>query len=129
MIKGIGTDIIEIERFSEWHNRSIEQLQRVFTLEEIEYSLHEPRMSAARFATRFATKEAAYKALSCAIGQQLTPFSRLAPFISIIQKPNTPPKMIIEWGQLPPINFCPIIHVSLSHSDSIACAFVVIEAL
>jgi len=64
MVKGIGVDILEIERF----HRSVEQfgnqlLNRVFTPAEIEYC--GTKFNAYQhFAARFAAKEAFSKALS-----------------------------------------------------------------
>lgn len=63
MIYGIGTDIVQISRIDtvvkRWGDRF---LKRVFTESEIEYCLHKAR-PAARFALRFAAKEAFVKAL------------------------------------------------------------------
>lgn len=64
MIRGIGIDIVEIGRMSVLIERHGERaLERLFTDEERSYA--QRRTEPARhFASRFAAKEAAYKALS-----------------------------------------------------------------
>jgi holo-[acyl-carrier protein] synthase len=71
-IKGVGNDIIEIERIE----RSIQQygdrfLHRIFTEKEITYC-KKYRMSSRHFAGRFAAKESIAKALGCGIGKILS---------------------------------------------------------
>jgi len=64
MVLGLGIDIIEIVRIKQ----SIETygdkfLNKIFTKEEINYSINKPNKYQ-HFAARFAAKEAIYKALS-----------------------------------------------------------------
>ena len=65
MIYGIGVDIVQISRIEkvidQWGNRF---LKRVFTEAEIGYCQRKAR-PAARFALRFAAKEAFAKAMGC----------------------------------------------------------------
>ena len=63
MIKGIGTDIVEIERIRSMIERHGDHfLQRCYTSVEIEYAMRH-RDSAVRFAGRWAAKEAVVKVL------------------------------------------------------------------
>lgn len=62
MIKGIGTDIIEINRIKQAMERRERFLTRVFTPMEVDYCLAQGN-PAASLAARFAAKEAVFKAL------------------------------------------------------------------
>jgi len=125
MILGIGVDSIEIERFLLWHTYSQKKLLRIFSQSEINYCLSNPQKSAERFATRFAAREALYKALSYAYPDKKIPFLTLCSKAMITKKADMPYLTIhhdlgIDTSSL-------IIHLSLSHSRTIATAFVVIE--
>ncbi|MBF0385528.1 MAG: holo-ACP synthase [Candidatus Omnitrophica bacterium] len=64
MIKGIGTDIIEVKRIQAAIDRWGDQfLNHVFNKEEIEYA-QKNKNPTQHFAARFAAKEAVYKAFS-----------------------------------------------------------------
>jgi holo-[acyl-carrier protein] synthase len=67
MIKGIGVDIIEIERMRGALDREPRMKQRVFTEEERRYCESKARPHV-HYAVRFAAKEAAAKALGTGIG-------------------------------------------------------------
>ncbi len=71
-VAGIGTDIVRVERFTEFiarNNRGV--LERLFTPAELEYAL--PRRQAAEhLAARFAAKEAFLKALGTGLRDGLT---------------------------------------------------------
>jgi len=71
-IAGIGTDIVEVERFSRFiaeDNQTL--LQRLFTANELAYAL--PRKCAAQhLAARFACKEAFVKALGLGMRDGMT---------------------------------------------------------
>lgn len=72
MIRGIGSDIIEVDRIQAAMNRHGERfLQRIFSAEEIRYcSSHQD--AARHFAGRFAAKEAIVKALGTGFRQGVT---------------------------------------------------------
>lgn len=64
-ILGIGTEIVEIVRIAKMIETHGEQfLERVYTADEVEYCVQSPNASQ-HFATRWAAKEAAMKALRC----------------------------------------------------------------
>jgi holo-[acyl-carrier protein] synthase len=125
MILGIGIDTIEVDRFASWHTYSQKKLLRIFSQEEIEYCLEKSNLSAERFAVRFAAREALYKALSYSYPDTKIPFLTLCARISVIKKNGLPHLTIhndlgIDTSSL-------IIHLSLSHSRTVATACVVIE--
>jgi len=71
LIKGIGSDIIEIERIRRSISRHGQKfLEKLFTEKEIAYCLQH-KLSQRHFAGRFAAKEAIAKALGTGIGKHL----------------------------------------------------------
>lgn len=72
MVKGLGNDIIEIDRLKEGYDHHGDPfLKRLFTPEEIAYCLKQ-RDPFPRFAGRFAAKEAIAKALGCGFGNEVS---------------------------------------------------------
>ena len=72
IVKGLGTDIIEIERIKEAIARHGERfIDRLFTPKEKEYCLRY-RDSTPRFAGRFAAKEAVLKAFGTGLSNEMT---------------------------------------------------------
>lgn len=68
MILGIGVDITQNKRFDGWQNRSKEQLLHVFTEQELNLTADMNEQQKIEFyASRFAAKEAFYKAFSSAL--------------------------------------------------------------
>jgi holo-[acyl-carrier protein] synthase len=66
-IRGLGTDLVEIERFRLALSRRASLSERLFTTGEQEYArLHHDPVS--RFAVRFGAKEAVMKALGAGLG-------------------------------------------------------------
>lgn len=71
MIKGLGTDIIEIDRIEKVVSRYGQQfLDRLFTRSEQEYCI-KYRNPTQHYAGRFAAKEAIAKALGKGIGKEI----------------------------------------------------------
>lgn len=69
MIRGVGIDIIRVERVDRAYRRRPERfLQRIFTGREREALFKKAKLSPS-IAARFAAKEAVAKALGCGIGQ------------------------------------------------------------
>ena len=67
MIVGIGVDIVEVERLEKTVTRFGNRfLNRVFTEQEIAYSMSKTH-SCQKLASRFAAKEAAFKALGTGV--------------------------------------------------------------
>lgn len=127
MILGIGIDIIEIERFKDWHTKPVKQLARIFSPEEIAYCLETPKQSAERFALRFAAKEAFYKAL-CAWQQSINvPFITLCKRVSVAKYGGNVPHLEVAWDNALQVPYVPLCHVTLSHSGALAIAQVILE--
>ncbi len=116
VIIGIGTDIIEIDRFRSAMNKYGQHfLDRLFTKKEQEHCLRyknpEPR-----FAARFSAKEAIVKALGEGFGKHIAFLD-----IEILNDPNGKPYATLS-------NKCsehfgrPTFHLSISHSRDYATA-------
>lgn len=120
MIRGIGTDIIEIERIRQAVS-SEHFKRRVFTETEQNYCESRGAQSAASYAARFAAKEAFFKALGTGIVTSLTEveirnFSDGQPQILLYGSANI---LAVE-------NYVGKIFVSLSHSREYATAVVLL---
>jgi|SRR5579859_284210 len=126
MILGIGVDIIDIERFKEWHTYPHKHLLRIFSQNEIDYCLSVPTKTAERFAVRWAAREALYKAWVNATGKKV-PFLTLCKKAAVVYKENVP--LLIVDSDFFKINNQHNIrfHLSLSHSNTSALAQVIIE--
>jgi holo-[acyl-carrier protein] synthase len=127
MIAGVGVDIVEISRIEraigEYGDRFV---NRVFTGREIDYCERVAR-KAERYATRFAAKEAARKALGGA-----TPVVALSwQDVEIISSTEGAPQLQFHGRAAEIAGKLKIIrsHVSLSHAQDHAVAFVVLEVL
>lgn len=122
---GIGVDIIEISRIERALAAHGSRLRdRVFTEREIAYCLAAGR-SVERFATRFAAKEAARKALGAA-----TPVAALAWHeVEIIASPEGAPHLEFHGRAAELIRELGVTrsHLSLSHGRDQAVAMVVLE--
>jgi holo-[acyl-carrier protein] synthase len=125
MIAGVGVDIVEISRIEraigEYGDRFV---NRVFTGREIDYCERVAR-KAERYATRFAAKEAARKALGGA-----TPVVALSwQDVEIISSTEGAPQLQFHGRAAEIAEELKIIrsHVSLSHAQDHAVAFVVLE--
>jgi holo-[acyl-carrier protein] synthase len=125
MIRGIGVDIIEINRFALWHTYATRTLLRVFSQEEINYCLQDVTKSAERFAVRFAAREALYKALSYAYPDVTIPFLTLCKYVTITKIGSRPYLVLADECGIDVQDL--VIHLSLSHADTVAVAFVVVE--
>ncbi len=122
MIIGIGTDIVEVDRIKS----SIEKygkrfLDRIYTETEQKYSESFNDNKYVHYAARFAAKES----FSKAIGTGLTRGFKFRE-VGIVNEKSGNPQMILDggmkdkWGDTR-------IHVSLSHTDNNAIAYVIME--
>lgn len=120
-IRGLGVDIVEIDRLDKMLKRWGPRLvNKVFTPEEIEYCQQKQR-PAYSFAARFAAKEAFAKATGAGIGGligwkdfSVQPSSAGGPAALL-----SPKAQKVFAGHR--------IHLSLSHSENYAIATVLIE--
>ncbi len=116
MIKGIGVDIIEIERIQKAIERWGEHfLNHVFTSEEIAYA-SKYSFPYPQYAGRFAAKEAIYKAL----GQPGVSWKD----ISIVNDPDGKP--LCRLSNIT-VNHAQVL-VSISHSKNYAVAQAIVTA-
>lgn len=116
MIKGIGTDILEISRFKEVLEKHTERfIRRVYTEDEYNYSMkHKDRMP--HLAVRFSAKEAVAKALGCGIGKDLS-------FQDIIIEKEPSGKPVVRFSEKANEKFKnPRIEISMSHCQKYATA-------
>jgi holo-[acyl-carrier protein] synthase len=122
MIAGIGTDLMEVDRIAESLRVYGEQFERrVFSPEEIAYCRMTPRRSAERYAARFAAKEAFSKAVGIGARsgfrwREVVVAKRMsgAPVLELRGS------MAERFGHLK-------FHLSLTHTDTLAMAVVVVE--
>jgi holo-[acyl-carrier protein] synthase len=124
MILGIGIDIVEIERIRGVYLRHQERfVNRILTPAEREYVLQH-KDPTQRLAGRWAAKEAALKALGTGLSNgirwqdcEILPDDRGKPIL------NLHGKALARAQELLADTF----HVTITHSDSVAMAQVIIE--
>jgi holo-[acyl-carrier protein] synthase len=116
MIRGIGIDLVDIERFTEVLERTPGIKERIFTEREI-------RPTMASLAARFAAKEALYKALSSSEGKRTALSWHEA---EVINGESGKPNFLFS-GEISKLLNGAKVHLSLSHDGSLASAFVLIE--
>ncbi|MHB1418728.1 MAG: holo-ACP synthase [Bacillota bacterium] len=123
LIKGIGTDLMEISRLTQALERHRDKfLQRVFTLREQEYCLRRANPNPS-LAARFAAKEAVAKALGTGIGAV-----RWTDIEIIGGDRSRPEVRLYGWAaQVARRAGVKQIHLSLSHSKEYAVAFTMLE--
>lgn len=121
MIKGIGTDIIEVSRIEDIINKYGQKfLDKVFTEKEQAYcNMHSK--NARNYAGRFAAKEAVVKALGIGLSEGLSWLD-----IEIIN--NEQGKPILALSSSFKQHFKnPVIHLSISHCHAYATATAIWE--
>ena len=124
MIKGVGIDVIEISRIAgeiEKYGESF--LNRVFTMEEINYSEAKMR-SAQHYAVRFAAKEAVFKALGTG-WQQGVAWKEVVVKNDVLGKPTV--ELLGRVNELAARIGANVVHLSLTHSREYAAAVAVLE--
>lgn len=116
MIKGIGTDIIELKKIRH-HSQNLPFLNKVFTKNEVSYA-KKKKDPVPHLATTFAAKEAIFKAMGTGWlnGQN----------IEIVRNKSGKPKALIN-GKLKKILKNSQILLSLSYNSHSAVAFAVIK--
>jgi len=125
MIVGIGVDEVEVARMAAVLERTPTFRRRSFTDAEVEYADRVPGLAAERFAVRFAAKEAVLKAMGVGVGA-----CRWRD-IEIARDAETQrPWLELHGGAaaLAAERGIGRWHLSLSHTDVRATAFVVAES-
>lgn len=121
MIRGIGVDIVEIERIeSSIRELGDRFLQKIFTPHEIGYSIAKQN-SHQHFAARFAAKEA----LSKAIATGWSGGFRWQD-VEVVNAPSGKPAFEFHGAMQRTLAECNVF-LSLSHSESHVVAMVIIE--
>ncbi len=118
MIKGIGIDVVELKRIASWTEDKF--LDRILSDEErrvYETITHEQR-KLTFIGGRFAAKEALFKAFST--GDKTANYKDF----SILNDENGKPYVVTKHQTSKMI-----IHVSITHTEDYAMAYVVIETL
>lgn len=124
MIYGIGTDIIEIDRIGEAINKYGERfLGRIFTETEREYCDTFAEGKNLHYAARFAAKEAFSKAVGTGITQGFK-FKE----IGVENEKSGQPRIILSGGLKVKYGHLQS-HISLSHTEGNAVAYVILETL
>jgi len=112
MVLGLGIDIIEIDRIKQSIETYGEKfLNKIFTKNEIEYSITKPNQYQ-HFAARFAAKEAIYKALSSDTSQVYSWQD-----VEIYNEKNGLPKVKFYGALKNYLNENKQIKISMSHSE------------
>ncbi len=121
MIRGVGTDVVDIERFTRIMRRSRDGFrEHLFTEQEIAYC-ERYKESEASYAAVFAAKEAFLKALRTG----LAPGMRWQD-AEVVHEPGGAPS-IVAHGLCRELLGDGRVHATLSHSDLSATAVVIIE--
>jgi holo-[acyl-carrier protein] synthase len=120
-IKGIGTDIVEIKKLRlAYTRRGQTLLNKIFTDKEKKYCL-KYKDPLPHFAARFAVKEAIVKAFGTGFGKDIS-FKD----IEMLNNSNGEPKINLSKKLQKKFNN-PNILISISHSESYAIAFCIIQ--
>ncbi len=121
MLRGLGTDIIEIDRIEKVVNRYGQQfLDRLFTPSEQEYCL-KYRNPIQHYAGRFAAKEAIVKALGTGIRKAVSWTD-----IEILNDSQGKPQVYLS-PEVRTHFSDPVIHISISHSKKYATSVAIVE--
>jgi holo-[acyl-carrier protein] synthase len=127
VIVGLGTDIISLRRIADVHQRQGQRfLDRVYTPDEQRYAL-ELRDPSERLASRWAAKEACMKALG-------TGWAKGVSFTQIALLPGDDrgaPRLLLTGEALAAATRLQATrwHCSVSHSDGLAVATVILESI
>ena len=114
MIIGVGIDIIEVDRVKDIAERNPRFLKKIFTSDEINYSM-EKKNKFQHLAARFAAKEAFFKAIGRRIGWTE---------VSLINLPSGKPQLEITSKEKFPFEKA---DVSVSHLKDYAIATVILS--
>jgi holo-[acyl-carrier protein] synthase len=121
MVRGIGVDIIEIDRIRKSIERTGAQfLEKIYTPSELEYC-NAKAYRYQHFAARFAAKEALSKALATGWAGEFR-----WKHVEITNDPSGKPGITLHGSMREHLGTARI-HLSMSHSESYVVAVVVIE--
>lgn len=118
MVRGVGVDIEEINRFSQYVKPAHPFLKKIFTNPELKYCFSKSA-PAPHLAARFAAKEAIIKATTSLLDQPLR-FNAIEIYLD---------KHHVPQAHLSPPMPQYTIHISLAHSTQNAIAFAIISQI
>lgn len=124
MIKGIGTDIIQVSRLERTITNNPRFVDKVFTPNEIAYC--ESRASKYQsYAARFAAKEAVMKAIGTGWDGKINWAD-----IEVVSDELGKPELVLHNASLEYVRVHGIdgLHLSLSHEKDYAIAYVILES-
>jgi holo-[acyl-carrier protein] synthase len=122
MIRGIGVDAVDIERFRASLVRTPRMRERLFTAEELEYVA--PKVDQVRsLAARFAAREAVMKAMGLGLGA----FGFHEVWVSRVESGEPSLRVVGRAAELAADRGITHWHLSLTHTDLVAIAYVVAE--
>lgn len=125
MIAGVGMDLVEIARVERMiRDRGDRLLKRLFTPAEIAYATIRAR-PAIHLAARLAAKESAFKALAGSAEARLIGWTD----IEIVPRQGHPPTLLFHGRADARIRELAVLHIwlSITHTETMASAFVVLE--
>ena len=115
-IRGLGVDIVEIERIRDLITRAPRAAQRLFTQRELDYCMQRASCYS-HLAGRFAAKEAVAKALGSSLSWQ---------DVEVINDDSGKPTALLR-GPADELARKAVTHISISHSRDYAAAVAVVE--
>jgi len=128
MIRGIGIDSVQINRFAHWSTFSRKQLERIFSPAEIDFCLSVPIKSAERFAARFAVREALFKAISQLKTKTYVPFLTLCKLAHVERNAQGVCWLVVDWQKITNDYTDSLhAHLSMTHDKEHAIVVVIIE--
>ncbi|MBS1986622.1 4'-phosphopantetheinyl transferase superfamily protein [Candidatus Dependentiae bacterium] len=139
MIKGLGVDAVEIQRFIPWVHYPRTQLARIFSVAELDYCFTlsasidtNHAVIAQRLALRFAAREAFFKALSGFDPAHTVPFLTVCRHVAVQKHVSDAISLLVDWQALCQAGLSlagdhVIIHLSATHTAVTAFVTVIIE--
>lgn len=139
MIKGLGVDAVEIQRFMPWVHYPRTQLARIFSTTELDYCFALSAsidtnhvVIAQRLALRFAAREAFFKALSSLDPAHTVPFLTVCRHVAVQKHVSGVISFLVDWQALRQAGLTlasdqVIIHLSATHTAVTAFVTVIIE--
>jgi holo-[acyl-carrier protein] synthase len=125
VIAGIGIDLVDIERVERMlDDKATRVFERLFTTEEVAYAMARVR-PAMHLAARIAAKEATFKALAGSDEARLIGWRE----VEVVPREGRAPTLILRGRADTRARELAIQHIwlSLTHTDSVAAATVVLE--
>jgi holo-[acyl-carrier protein] synthase len=125
---GIGIDAVDVPRFRMILERTPSMRERCFTAAELAYA-DQKKDPTERLAARFAAKEATMKALSVGLGA--FGFRDVEVVVDESDEPSGPPRLVLRGpaAELAEQRGVAELFVSLTHTDTIAQAMVLAQAI